>query len=169
MTNRPAYVRQLASELEMLSHGASTSWNPAGGAGIPSSRQPSGESNPPHLMFLSEWDAKGDRCLNKWHDLLIGWRGRQTLRPQGMSDRDIVLNDGAGFSAEDVATRFRLTPSLVRRWRREGGVNEQTGRGTTNAERAQAMKDSGMSVRNIAVALGEHPTQVQRWTGKRAA
>lgn len=143
MKIRPAYVRQLAAELEMLAHGSTTSWNPAGGNGIPSSRVPSGESQPPHLQFLAEWDKRGDACLSKWHSVLTDWRGRKTHTTTGKTDREIVLEAGEGHKADDVAQRYRLTATTVRKWRLEDGRNVDTGRkvnvrGCTQQEEAEA-------------------------------
>jgi hypothetical protein len=41
VTERPPYVRQIAAELELLSHGATTSFG-ASSSGVPGSREPSG-------------------------------------------------------------------------------------------------------------------------------
>jgi hypothetical protein len=150
---RPTYVRQLAAELEMLSAGSTTSWNPAGGQGIPDSRPPSGDSNPPHLMMLAEWDKKGDVCLHKWLDELKRWRGHGKARPLGKSEREIVLEDGEGHSPKDVADRFRLTPTTVRKWRLEDGRNVDTGRRVqargTQQERAEALGVSQPTVHRM--------------------
>lgn len=156
---RPAYVRQLAAELELLAHGSTTSWNPAGGGGVPSSRMPSGESQPPHMLFLAEWDRRGDACLNKWNDLLKGWKGIGRLRSEGMSDREIVLTDGEGHSAKDVAGRFRVTETLVRKWRVNDGRNADTGK------RVQV---TGRTQKQIADELGVSQPTVHRMQRKAA-
>jgi hypothetical protein len=156
---RPTYVRQLAAELELLSHGACTSWNPAGGSGVPDSRPPSGESKPPHEAMLADWDAHGDRVLEKWSDVLKQHKGGGRVRPEGKSEREIVLDAGEGYSAEDVAMRFRLTATLVRRWRLEDGRNVQTGR---------RVKVKGRTQQQVAEELGVSQPTVHRMR-KRAA
>jgi hypothetical protein len=168
VTERPSYVRQIAAELELLSHGATTSFG-ASSSGVPGSREPSGEGRPPHLQFLADWDAKGDVVLERWNAVLRGWKGGGKVRPAGKSDREIVLEDGEGHSPDDVAMRYRLTATTVRKWRREAGVNEETGAGETMAAKAKRLRDDGVPVRQIAAVVGTHPTQVQRWTGKKAA
>jgi hypothetical protein len=128
MRTLPAYVHQLYLELALLSHGSTTSWNPAGGSSIPDSRPPSGESKPPHEAMLADWDAHGDRVLEKWSDVLKQHKGGGRARPEGKSEREIVLDAGEGHSARDVADRFRLTPTMVRRWRTADGRHAETGR-----------------------------------------
>jgi transposase-like protein len=167
MPERPPYVRQIAAELELLSHGATTSFG-ASSSGVPGSREPSGESRPPHLAFLADWDRNGDSVLERWNELLKGWKGGGKVRPAGVSEREIVLADGEGFSPDDVAMRYRLTATTVRKWRREAGVNEDTGTGESVVARAKRLRGEGVSVRRIASEVGTHPTQVQRWTRKAA-
>jgi hypothetical protein len=135
---------------------------------VPGSREPSGESRPPHLAFLADWDARAIRCWSAG-TRLKGWKGGGKVRPAGVSEREIVLADGEGFSPDDVAMRYRLTATTVRKWRREAGVNEETGAGETMAAKAKRLRDEGVPVRQIASVVGTHPTQVQRWTGKKAA
>jgi DNA-binding CsgD family transcriptional regulator len=159
MRERPPYVRQLAAELELLSFGSTTSWNPAGGSSIPDSRPPSGESKPPHEAMLADWDVHGDRVLEKWSDVLKQHKGGGRARPEGKSEREIVLLAGEGHSAEDVAMRFRLTATLVRRWRLEDERNVQTGR---------RVEVKGRTQQQVADELGVSQPTVHRMR-KRAA
>lgn len=150
---RPAYVRQLAAELELLSHGACVSWNPAGGHGIPDSRPPSGDVHPPHLQMLADWDKHGDRVLDKWLETLKAWKGGGTQRPEGKSEREIVLEAGEGYAPADVADRFRLTATMVRKWRAQDGRNVETGR---------RVAMNGRTQQQIAEALGVSQPTVHR-------
>jgi transposase-like protein len=167
VTERPPYVRQIAAELELLSHGATTSFG-ASSSGVPGSREPSGESRPPHLQFLADWDAKGDSVLERWNETLKSWKGGGKVRPAGVSEREIVLTDGEGFSPDDVAMRYRLTATMVRKWRREAGLHEESGKGESIAAQAKRLRAEGVPVRQIAAQVGTHPTQVQRWTKEAA-
>jgi hypothetical protein len=145
---RPPYVRQIAAELELLSHGATTSF---------------GESRPPHLAFLAEWDAKGDVVLERWNETLKSWKGGGKVRPAGVSEREIVLADGEGFSADDVAMRYRLTATMVRRWRVEDKRDGETGVPLRQVrERVRALRDAGKSYRAIGQELGRSKSQVER-------
>lgn len=156
----PTYVRQLAAELELLSHGACTSWNPAGGAGVPDSRPPSGDSNPPHLQMLADWDRRGDVVLAHWLEVLKQHKGGGRARPEGKSEREIVLDAGEGHSASDVADRFRLTPTMVRRWRTADGRHAETGRkvdaGPSNLKQRALwlVRECGYSVRDAERETG---------------
>jgi transposase-like protein len=167
VTERPPYVRQIAAELELLSHGATTSFG-ASSSGVPGSREPSGESRPPHLQFLADWDTKGDAVLERWNETLKSWKGGGKVRPAGVSEREIVLTDGEGFSPDDVAMRYRLTATMVRKWRREAGLHEESGKGESIAAQAKRLRAEGVPVRQIAAQVGTHPTQVQRWTKEAA-
>jgi hypothetical protein len=158
VTERPPYVRQIAAELELLSHGATTSFG-ASGSGVPGSREPSGESKPPHLAFLADWDAHGDSVLERWNEMLKGWKGGGKVRPAGVSEREIVLTDGEGFSPDDVAMRYRLTATMVRRWRTSDGRHAETGRkvgsGPSGAARAVwLVEECGFSVREAERETG---------------
>jgi hypothetical protein len=164
MPERPAHVRALAANLELLSHGGTTAWG-ASGAGIPDSRPPSGDSRPPHLQFLADWDRRGDRVLAHWTGVLNSWKGCGKVRPVGVSEDEWILKDGEGFSAVDVARRFRCTPTRVRRLRRAAGRHEETGeKGETIVDQAKRLRAQRVPVREIAARVGKHPTQVQRWT-----
>jgi hypothetical protein len=152
VTERPPYVRQIAAELELLSHGATTSFG-ASGSGVPGSREPSGESRPPHLAFLADWDRNGDSVLERWNQTLKSWKGGGKVRPAGVSEREIVLTDGEGFSPDDVAMRYRLTASMVRKWRLEDGRNVDTGKRVTA---------KGKTQQEIAAELGVSQPTVHR-------
>jgi transposase-like protein len=161
-------ARALYLELAMLSHGACQAFNPAGGAGVPDSRPPSGESHPPHELFAEDFARRGQGAVKHWREVLREWRGEGRVRPVGKSDREIVLEAGEGYSPDDVSRRYRCTPTMVRKWRREAGVNEETGTGESIVARAKRLRDEGVSVRRIASEVGTHPTQVQRWTREAA-
>jgi transposase len=165
----PPYVRQIASELELLSHGATTSFG-ASGSGVPGSREPSGESKPPHLAFLADWDRNGDSVLERWNELLKGWKGGGKVRPAGVSEREIVLTDGEGFSPDDVAMRYRLTATMVRRWRVQDERDGETGVPLAKVrERVRALRAQDLSYRQIAERLGRSKSQVERVDKERAA
>lgn len=161
MIQRPAYVRQLASELEMLAHGACASWNPAGGNGVPDSRPPSGDANPPHMQFLADWDKRGDRVLDHWLGELKRWRGHGQVRPAGKSEDELILEDGAGHAVKDVALRFRCTETRVRRLRVGAGLDAETGATDLRAT-VRDLREQKVSYREIAARLGRSKSQVER-------
>jgi hypothetical protein len=167
---RPAYVRQLAAEMQLLAYGSTQAFNPAGGATVPSSREPTGESRPMHERFLEDWDRRGDVCLKFWHEQFLAWKGGGKVRPAGVSEREIVLADGEGFSPDDVAMRYRLTATMVRRWRVQEGRDGETGVPLAKVrERVRALRDAGKSYRAIGQELGRSKSQVERVDKKEAA
>jgi hypothetical protein len=70
-----------------------------------------------------------------------------------VSEREIVLADGEGFSPDDVAMRYRLTATMVRKWRLEDGRNVDTGRKVkasgTQQQRAEALGVSQPTVHRM--------------------
>jgi hypothetical protein len=158
---RPNHVRQLAAELELVSHGSTQAFNPAGGASVPDSREPSGEAHPPHLQFLADWERRGEAAVSHWRDVLKTWRGHGQVRPKGKSEREIVLEDGAGHSPEDVARRFRCTPTSVRKWRVEAKLDPESGTDATGVGPQESLaralwlvSERGCSVRQAELLTG---------------
>jgi hypothetical protein len=183
MITIPKEVRQLLAELELLSHGSTTAWNPTGGgsaaedAGIPH-----GESNPPHLRLRAQYleqadDAGRERVVEEMRTTLRGRRGptadRGAVTGETRAEEDArILQSGEGFDVLDVARRFDCTSSRVRRLRLADGRDAERGHrvdqqaGDDDAQRARRMKAQGMSERQIALALGRHRTTVTRWLKK---
>jgi transposase len=167
---RPAYVRQLAAEMELLGYGSTQAFNPAGGGTEPDSRAPTGESSPMHERFVADWDRRGDACLKFWHEQFLAWKGGGKVRPAGVSEREIVLTDGEGFSPDDVAMRYRLTATMVRRWRVQDERDGETGVPLAKVrERVRALRAQDLSYRQIAERLGRSKSQVERVDKERAA
>ena len=104
-------------------------------------------------MMLADWDKHGDRVLKHWLEELKRWKGGNTQRPEGKTDREIVLEAGEGYSPADVADRFRLTTTTVRKWRLEDGRNVGTGR---------KVKVTGRTQKDIADELGVSQPTVSR-------
>jgi hypothetical protein len=183
LTTIPKAVRQLLAELELLSHGSTTAWNPAGGgsaaddAGIPH-----GERNPPHVQLRARYleardDAGRDRAVEAMRTTLRGRRGpgadRVAATGETRAEEDArILQSGEGFDADEVARRFACTPTRVRRLRLTDGRDAERGHhaaehaGDDDAQRARSMRARGMSERQIALALGRHRTTVTRWLKK---
>ena len=178
----PKAVRQLLAELELLSHGSTTAWNPTGGS-TDDAVVPYGESNPPHLRLRSRYleqtdDAGRAGVVDEMRTTLRGQRGvgvdRSAVVGETREDQDArILQSGEDFSPEEVARRFDCTPTRVRRLRLADGRDVERGRrhapgapGEDGATEAQRMKANGMSERQIALALGRHRTTVTRWLKK---
>jgi len=184
MTLIPASVRSLLAQLELISHGSTASWNPAGGHSEPAAL-PFGESRPPHLTLRDKYleqddDAGRTRVVDLMHKELREARGhvdRSQVVGETREQEDArILKEGAGFEADEVARRFNCTPTRVRRLRQAESL-DTLGRKTDDLEidnvdreqKAWHMKHVlGMSEARIAFALGEHRTTVTRWLKKAA-
>jgi transposase len=89
--------------------------------------------------------------------------GRREGAAGGVSEREIVLTDGEGFSPDDVAMRYRLTATMVRRWRVQDKRDGETGVPLAKVrERVRALRDAGKSYRAIGQELGRSKSQVER-------
>ncbi len=171
----PPEVRQLFAELELLSHGTTQSWNSTGSHTTDRAIIPPGESKPPHVTFrLSYLAASSDSARS----LVVKEAGEELERFRGHGiDRSHVvgesqeqqnarlLKEGAGEPPSRVALVFHCTPTRVRRLRLAAGFNTETGRPTTPvatdlAVEARRLRDAGMSVRAIALALGKPKSTV---------
>jgi DNA invertase Pin-like site-specific DNA recombinase len=178
----PKAVRQLLAELELLSHGSTTAWNPTGGTGD-DVVVPFGESDPPHLRLRARYlaqtaDAGRARVVEEMRVTLRGHRGvsvdRSVVVGESREAEDArILQTGEDFSAEEVARRFNCTPTRVRRLRLADGRDVERGRRSAPAApvadaagQALRMKANGMSERQIALVLGQHRTTVTRWLKK---
>jgi hypothetical protein len=169
---RPAYVRQLAAELEMISGGSTQAFNPAGGAGVPGSRPPSGDAHPPHLMFLAEWDRRGDVVLEKWLAELKRWKGqnvdRSNVKEETREQRDKrIVDTGEGLSLKEAALKYRCAERDVITARLADERHSATGKKldlpSDAAQRARVLVDAGMSYRATAEKLRTHANTVVRW------
>lgn len=182
----PSHVRLLLAELELLSHGSTASWNPAGGQGGDDAPAPFGEQRPPHVemraAYIAETTPDGQRrVVGRMHAVLREYRGvgvdRSLVVGESRDDEDRrICREGEGFTLDEVALRFRCTPTRVRRARIAEGRDVVFGRRPDSAAaaiedpagEARRMKANGMSERQIAFALGQHRTTVSRWLKKAA-
>lgn len=164
----PNKVRQVLAELELVSHGATQAWNPAGhvtGEHV----MPPGELAPPHITFRTAYlkattDIGRRTVLADAKNELRRWRGhgidRSRVQAESQDSVDArMLRDGAGETPERVATAFRCTPTRVRRLRIAAGLNAEAGRApkapsSDAGSEALRLRENGMSIRAIALALG---------------
>jgi hypothetical protein len=87
----------------------------------------------------------------------------------------MVVDEGEGFPAAEVALRFRTSLTLVRRFRAEAGREPDHGRlpvddaGQDHRTRAAELVAQGMTQRQIAMVLGVGQATVHRLLRRRAA
>jgi hypothetical protein len=173
-------VRQVLAELELISHGATVRFDPSTSAGPASSRVPTGESSPPHLLFRARFEAcrsvhETMGVLEQARDELrslkcrtvpvVGVDGEELLRRQ-------ILEDHVGSMAADVAVALYCTTSKVRNVRLAAGCDAELGRDLlgvgVDGERVREFAALGFTERQIAMQLGSNTSTVRRLLGKAA-
>lgn len=193
MTPMPSEFRQTLIGLEMLSHGAVTGYNKSAGRDSehPGGRQPQGESDPPHIRFRNDWlDADNDAqrrgverdALNELKAMKK--RGAVPLT-EVKSDRDLVIEDGAGYTPEQVSQRYGYSETTVRKWRREAkdpitgqplNLDSETGKPEVPAEDGSTVREMGKrlgmsksAAHRLKQSREAQRTRIERMFGKRAA
>jgi transposase-like protein len=85
-----------------------------------------------------------------------------------MDRNSLELLLGQGLSMEEIARRFGKNPSTVAYWVRKHGLARANGenylaRGGIERERFEALIDAGMTIAEIAAAVGLSNTATRRW------
>jgi hypothetical protein len=179
----PGPVRVLLAQLELISHGSTASWNPAGGHSEPSPL-PFGESAPPHLVLRERYleaddDAGRSRAVEAMRRELKHARGyvdRSHVVGETRHEETLrIIKEGEGFTPAEVSLRFRCTPTRVRAVRLATGRDAEAGRliegenpnpgdDVEAAKRAAVrMKQHGMSIRLIGMELGKPKSTISDW------
>jgi len=165
-------AHQLFIDLQLLPHGSTTSWNPTGTI-KPGTRAPSGESRPWHDEFLDDYRRHGHRAITYWRGELKRIRGHGRIRIIGESIADEdrrIAREGIGWMIEDVARKFRCTPTRVRRACLTHGVTINNGilaratasEGVGRARQALAFADEGLTQQQIATLMGTSQPTIHR-------
>jgi hypothetical protein len=173
MTEIPVRVRQLLAELATLPHGATQTFQATSRSrGTHISGRPQGEATPPHEELEQAYrDASSDRqraaVVDRMRATLKHWRGqgRTAATVESKEKRDArIVSEGEGWEVQDVAVRFRCTPTAVRRARLAAGRTADLGRATaatrppvedrSQLERARELRANGMSFRQVEMLTG---------------
>lgn len=171
-------VRQVLAELELLSHGKTVSYNPSTSGGHSGSKPPTGESEPPHLVFKARFEAcqsvsEALRVLDEAQAELDSLRKR-TTPVQGLDGEELlrrqILEDHVGNSAAEVAIRLYCTTSKVRKIRGDAMCDPESGiellpvagLPTGRANQAAHLHEMGYSQQEIADRLGVSQATVSR-------
>lgn len=164
-------MRQVILAMRMLGGGRTQAFNASGGKSDNPDPRPSGEPNPLADHWVAEWAREpSERTLEAAREALQAWKKRPEPAHDVDFDEDAwILNDGEGFSAEQVARKFNRTPSMVRRLRLKNGRETEFGLPIDfsadkdrSEERVRDLSNRGCSWREIAAQTGLHKTQVQR-------
>lgn len=165
-------MRRVLAELELLSHGKVTSYNPSG-HGEADSREPTGENAPPHLEYAQRWrEHPTENTLTAARDHLAAWKKRATPLPDTdmPSLEEMVIEEGENYAADQVAAKFGIAPARVARIRLKHDREAAFGLKTTMTPPTTATKEQrvvmltsqGLSSRQVADQVGLHKTQVLR-------
>lgn len=185
-TSRDQQMRQILARLEVTSNGRIYSYQPVGSKGAFQGSAPTtGDSSPPHIRWAHAYnecvsDGERDRVIREANREL----GELTCRPvrlvkgESVADRDRrLLKEGAGWSAREVADRFRVNLRDVWRIRREGGRDKDYGGAIKGREaeskrlqrverqrRVRELKERypGMTARQIGMHVGVDHKTVQQ-------
>ena len=123
---------------------------------------PSGEGSPP----LDYWLELLPRCqtleeihvaLERARSELRAWQRRAEPPPEGESFEDLkrrIIDEGEGWTPQEVALAMRVTPTLVRGARTEAERDPEYGRPDGSLAHGIALLDAGLSLRQAAQITG---------------
>lgn len=154
-------IRQVLAELELISHGTTASWNPAGGTDSDRDPRPrGGELDPPHDRYRRRYlnattDTERANVLHAARAELAAITRRQAreVREETAAEFDARAREklAEGWTVQQVADHMRATPTRIRR--AQAGASEAD---------VLAFAKQGMSVRYIALRVGIPKSTVQR-------
>lgn len=190
-------MRRLLAQLELISAIPACNYNATHGSDEhPGGKKPPGDSGyrtyaawygPPfhdvtHAHPGCRTDSEREDCIEAARRELEHLRHGTKADPETIETHEAMrarmLEETEGWSLQDVAqSHWRMSVSMVRRFRIADGRNAETGKhhtprpdlGQDLGSRAREMKENGMSLRGIAMALGlNDKQQVQRLLRKAA-
>jgi hypothetical protein len=123
---------------------------------------PQGEGFPPLDYWLELLAAQTTLedvrfVLERARTELQAWRCRPEPPPEGETFDDLksrILNEGEGWTPQEVALAMRCTPTLVRNVRAESERDVDTGRPDSSLAHGLELLSSGVSLRSAALATG---------------
>jgi hypothetical protein len=123
---------------------------------------PSGEGAPPfdyYVELLTQAQTKEDvhAILARARAELLAWRCRAEPPPEGETFDDLkrrVIDEGEGWTPQEVALAMRVTPTLVRNVRHEFERDPEYGRPDGSLAHGIALLSAGLSLRQAAQITG---------------
>ncbi|HTE62974.1 MAG TPA: hypothetical protein VK631_21650 [Solirubrobacteraceae bacterium] len=154
-------MRDVLIGYAMLQYGGVMPW----GRVIPNADgalMPSGEGAPPldywlALMARCETTAEVQAVVTRARDELAAWRRRPTPPPAGESLADLkrrIVEDGEGWTPQEVALAMRVTPTLVRNTRIEAEREVEHGRPDGSLVHGLQLLAAGLSLRQVERITG---------------
>jgi hypothetical protein len=165
-------MAQTLAEMALLSYGKTQSFDSSGGKSESQDARPQGEAHPLAEKWHANWVEDPIReTLEAARAELQAWRVRQALAEGDDSGlEDWVIEDGEGYAPAQVATKFKIAETRVRRIRLKRGRESEFGLSTDLPavrvagadERARNLYSQGCTLNQIAMQTGLHKTQVRR-------
>lgn len=152
MTDITPKFHRLLLELELLSDGATTSWNSSNTAHAkPGTKDPTGDSRPPHILYRIAYEASSlDRPMHT-HDrageLFDTWADRTKMTG------DLALHP------DDVQ---RLAQEELRQWRGQGIDRSKVKEETRQERDERILTHDGFSAREVAIAINGSEREVRK-------
>lgn len=176
--------RQVCLDLQMLMHGSITNYHGAGSGGIPDTKPPTGENDPPHLRWLAEWNrAETPRRRERVLEMAIKDRDSYLKRKVGkvveeteQELKDRIVKEGVGWGLSEIARHCRVTDKFARQARQQGGVSVATGKPPagvhleTDSQRDRAVQlgENGYTERQIVMLTKLPKSTIRRVLGRAA-
>jgi hypothetical protein len=173
MTVEPEF-RQVLAEMTLLSYGRTQSFDSSGGKSENPDPRPHGESKPFHEYWAHRWTLEPvsgrSALLADAREALRCWKVRTApVEDDGSNEDDWIIRDGEGFSADQVARKFNVTTTRVRRVRVRNDRDAEYGKevqalvpSASKDERVVLLTERGLSSREVAAQVDLHKTQVLR-------
>jgi hypothetical protein len=168
-------MRQVLAEMTMLSYGSTTSWNHSGGSEGPG--RPSGDSHPLAEHWRAEWERDPSwGTVERAREALAQVKRRDApVVTDDSTLEDWIVSDGEGYAVAQVAGKFGIAQSRVRRIRLKAGRESEFGARVdarpvrdTSSERIRNLASQGCTERQIAFQVGVGKSTVRRALGRAA-
>lgn len=179
-------IRQVLAELELISHGSTQSWNASGGhTGEPDDQVAmlaGHPDTPPHLYwrhrFAASTASQHAELLEHARAELDAYKRSNRIDP-AYTDRELleqrILNEGAGWTPDEVARVMRCPASHVRKVRVRDGRNADDGKRIAlsdvpadQRDQARDLLTNGMTERQVQLITGLSKSTIRRINGKAA-
>lgn len=175
-------MRQILVRMTLLQYGRTQAFDASGGKSDNPDPRPSGASREHFeygfgkaLTLAEHWAWRWERSpthatVTAAHDALNSWvRRAAPAETDNSTFEDWVIEDGLSYAVAQVAGKFGISESRVRRIRLKHGFETEFGLPISlevvkdrSDERVAYLSGRGCSWREIAAQTGLHKTQVQR-------
>lgn len=169
--NIESEMRSVLVRMTLLQYGKTQSFNSSGGKSENPDPRPQGESWTLADHWSGEWvNRPTSETVDAARAELNAWLRRASpAETDGTAFEDWVIEDGENYAVAQVAGKFGIPESRVRRIRLKNGretefglLIDHTAEKDRSVERVAYLSGRGCSWREIAAQTGLHKTQVQR-------